>query len=45
VFLCTYSSLNEILRASTLATVPLVHELTEMALVEMPPELRGVGAT
>lgn len=45
VALCTYSALNSILRASALPAVPLVHELTELALVEPPEWLRGRGVT
>jgi glycine/D-amino acid oxidase-like deaminating enzyme len=45
VFNCTYSNLNELLRASSLPLIPLKHELTEIALVTMPEELRGIGVT
>jgi len=36
---CTYSGINQINKASNLQIVPLKHELTEMALIEMPEEL------
>jgi len=45
VYNCTYSGLNRLHAASSLPIVPLKHELTEMALVEPPPELRDVGVT
>jgi hypothetical protein len=45
VYNCTYSRLNQLLAASELDTVPLKHELTEMALVEMPPALRAIAIT
>ena len=45
VFLCTYSALNDVLVDSGLPTVPLVHEVTELALVELPPSLRAFGIT
>jgi glycine/D-amino acid oxidase-like deaminating enzyme len=41
----TYSSINIINKASDIAIVPLKHELTEMCLVEMPPELEGKAFT
>jgi glycine/D-amino acid oxidase-like deaminating enzyme len=42
---CTYSQLNQVLAASDLGTVPLKHELTEIALVEVPEALRTLGIT
>jgi glycine/D-amino acid oxidase-like deaminating enzyme len=45
VVACTYSALNDLLADSGLPTVPLVHELTELALVEAPAALRGFGVT
>ncbi len=42
---CTYSRTNELLKASGLKPIPLKHELTEMALIEVPPELKSVGVT
>jgi glycine/D-amino acid oxidase-like deaminating enzyme len=45
VFNCTYSSLNAILANSEASLIPLKRELTEMALVESPPELEGLGVT
>jgi glycine/D-amino acid oxidase-like deaminating enzyme len=44
-FLCSYSRINTLLAGSGLPTIPLKHELTEMALVEMPDSLRRVGIT
>ncbi|WP_224360485.1 NAD(P)/FAD-dependent oxidoreductase [Hyalangium versicolor] len=45
VFNCTYARLNALLQASGLRTLPLKYEVAEMALVEVPPELREVGVT
>ncbi len=45
VFNCTYSQINKIVVASGLPIIPLKHELTEMALVELPPYLRNTGIT
>lgn len=45
VYNCTYSELNAVLAASGASVIPLKRELTEMALVEPPDELRGVGVT
>ncbi len=45
VFNCTYSRINRLLDASGLPLIPLKHELTEIALVEVPPEVKGMGIT
>jgi len=45
VFNCTYAQINRLLHESNLPLVPLKYELTEMALVKMPPALREVGMT
>lgn len=45
VFNCTYSSLNTLLANSHASLVPLKRELTELALVNSPPELEGIGVT
>ncbi len=45
VFNCTYSRINELLRASRLSTIPLRHEYAEMCLVEPPAELATLGVT
>lgn len=45
VFNCTYSSINQILSSSNLTTIPLKHELAEMALLQAPPSLKTVGIT
>jgi len=42
---CTYSRLNGLLVGSGLPRLHLKHELTEMALVEVPDELRNHGIT
>lgn len=45
VVACTYSALNDLLADSGLPTVPLVHELTEIALIEVPSAMRRFGVT
>lgn len=45
VFNATYSSLNGLLLRSGLSKIALKQEVTELALVEMPPLLRRVGVT
>lgn len=45
VFNCTYSNTNKILLTSNLETIPLKHELAEIALVEVPTFLKNVGIT
>lgn len=45
VFNCTYSRINYLLNHSGVELVPLKHEMTEMCLVEPPPEFRNVGIT
>jgi glycine/D-amino acid oxidase-like deaminating enzyme len=45
VFNATYAGLNRLTTASGLAVIPLKHEITEMALVELPPELEGLSVT
>jgi glycine/D-amino acid oxidase-like deaminating enzyme len=45
VFNCTYSGLNAVLARSGVPPIPLKHEITELALVEMPEELSDVGVT
>jgi glycine/D-amino acid oxidase-like deaminating enzyme len=45
VFNCTYSAINRLNHHSNLPLVPLKHELTELALVEIPPELEGTSVT
>lgn len=45
VFNCTYSRTNKLLVDSGLDPIPLKHELTEMALVEVPEALRELGIT
>lgn len=41
----TYSRINSFLRASKLPTLPFKHEVIEMTLVDVPPELKNVGIT
>lgn len=45
VFTCLYARTNTLLRDSGLPTVPMKHELTEIALVEPPAELADRGVT
>ena len=45
VFNCTYSGINRLRHASRLPLIPLKHELTEMVLVEPPPELHNISVT
>jgi glycine/D-amino acid oxidase-like deaminating enzyme len=42
---CTYSGLNRLLLASGAAAIPAKHQLSEIALVEPPPELEGAALT
>ena len=42
---CTYSGLNQIGSGWVPSNQGLKHELTELALVDCPPALRGVGLT
>ncbi|PLR90814.1 amino acid oxidase [Bacillus sp. T33-2] len=45
VFNCTYSQINKLIRDSKLSLLPMKHELTEMALIQMPEELQQIGFT
>lgn len=45
VFNCTYSQINSLLEDSSLPRLPLKHEITEMALVDLPEPLKGIGVT
>ncbi|NMZ63045.1 FAD-dependent oxidoreductase [Pseudomonas oryzihabitans] len=45
LFNCTYSGLNQYGGDFPGTATRLRHEITEMALVEMPPELRNLGVT
>lgn len=45
VYNCTYSCINNILARSNLEIIPLKHEFTEMALIEVPDELKNIGIT
>ena len=45
IYNCTYSHLNFINAGSGLPLIPLKHEMTEMALVEVPEELENRGVT
>lgn len=45
VFNCTYSNLNFVNVNSAVAMIPLKYEMTEMALVEVPDEIKGKAFT
>lgn len=45
VYNCTYAHLNQVLIDSKFPLIPLKHELTEMAVIELPGELQGIGIT
>jgi glycine/D-amino acid oxidase-like deaminating enzyme len=45
VFNATYSGLNGMLAQSGIGTLPLVHEITEIALVQTPPSMQFHGVT
>lgn len=45
VFNATYAGLNRLTSASGLPIIPLKHELTEMALVDLPKELDDISVT
>lgn len=45
VFNCTYSGLNQFAGESSATQTPLKHEITEMALVQMPAGLEDLGVT
>ena len=45
VFNCAYSEINRLHHRSNLPLIPLKHELTELALVEAPPELEHRSVT
>ena len=45
VFNCTYSGLNQIGGDFPGTSSKLKHEITEMALIQVPPELKGLGIT
>lgn len=45
VFNCTYSLINDINKRAGLPFIPLKHEMTEMCVVEVPPEIQDKGIT
>jgi glycine/D-amino acid oxidase-like deaminating enzyme len=44
-FNCTYARINQLLSRSNLPKLPLKHEMTELALMQMPPQLEKMGVT
>lgn len=45
IFNCTYAGLNLVNSTSHIPVIPLKHELTEMALVNVPEEISHMGIT
>jgi glycine/D-amino acid oxidase-like deaminating enzyme len=45
VWNCTYSQINHLLTRSSLPPLPLKHEIAEVALIRVPPQLEGIGVT
>ena len=45
VFNCTYSMINKLNKQSQLPVLDLKHELAEMCLVSLPPELQNLSVT
>lgn len=45
VWNCTYSQINHLLTRSSLPPLPLKHEIAEIALIQVPPQLEGIGIT
>lgn len=45
VWNCTYSQINTLLEQSALPRLPMKHEVTELALIDAPEDLRGFGVT
>ena len=45
VFNCTYSNINSVNQSSGIKLIPLKYEMTEMALVEVPDELKDKAFT
>lgn len=45
VFNATYAGLNRLTTTSGLPVIPLKHEIAEMALVDLPPELANLSVT
>ncbi|MFC1856106.1 FAD-dependent oxidoreductase [Thermodesulfobacteriota bacterium] len=45
VFNCTYSQINKVLKDSNIELLPLKHEVTEMALVDVPDVIKKMAVT
>lgn len=45
VFNCAYSHINRVLNRSGLPTLPLKHETTELAIIDVPDALKEIGVT
>ena len=45
VFNCTYSQINKLLNNSGIELLPFKHEITELALVQIPEQLKNISVT
>lgn len=45
VFNCTYASINIINKNSKISEIPLIHEMAELSLIQLPEEMKGLGIT
>jgi glycine/D-amino acid oxidase-like deaminating enzyme len=45
VWNCAYSQINHLLISSSLPPLPLKHEIAEIALIRVPPQLERIGIT
>lgn len=45
VFNCTYSQINKLLYNSGMELLPFKHEITELALIEIPERLKNISVT
>ena len=45
VWNCTYSQINTLLEQSALPRLPMKHEVTELALIDVPEDLKEVAVT
>ena len=45
VFNCTYSQINSLLHNSGIPLLPMKHEVAELALIEVPDNLKNLGVT
>jgi len=45
VFNCTYANLSKLLSREAMSTFKLKHEVAELCLIDLPPELESLGVT